>query len=429
MVGLEPRRLVGRQGERRRVRLAEAERRERLEHLPDPVDVRPGRSRGRAPPAATTPRPRACPPGDPIARRTSSASARVTPVVSATISSTCSWKTTTPSVSSSAGMQRRVEVLGSLPALPGVEERGDHVGLHRAGPEQRDVDDEVARTSRARTCRPARAGPGSRSGSSRGCASCGSAGTSPRRRAARGPGRRGRSARRRPGATSSTACAIADCIRMPRTSSLSSPSASTSSLSNWLIGKPDPARLDRGAVQQRAVGQHHAARVQRDVAGQPVEPLDEVEQQVEPRVRPGRWPAARAARRWRCGRRGRRMCGNALAIASTSPGGMPERRADVADRVPHPVGVHHRHAGDPLAAEPGQDLLVDLGAPGRLDVDVDVGQLGAQRRAEPLHQQAVRDRVDPGDAEQVVDQAARTRAAGGDPDAQVPDEVDDRRRR
>ncbi len=38
-----------------------------------------------------------------MARRTSSASARVTPAVSATIRSTCSWKTTTPAVSRSAG--------------------------------------------------------------------------------------------------------------------------------------------------------------------------------------------------------------------------------------------------------------------------------------------------------------------------------------
>ncbi len=38
--------------------------------------------------------------------------------------------------------------------------------------------------------------------------------------------------------TSSIACAIDDCIRMPSTSSLSSPRSSTSSLSNWLIGKP-----------------------------------------------------------------------------------------------------------------------------------------------------------------------------------------------
>ena len=41
VVRLEPRRLVGRQRERGGVGLAEAERRERLEHLPDPLDQRP----------------------------------------------------------------------------------------------------------------------------------------------------------------------------------------------------------------------------------------------------------------------------------------------------------------------------------------------------------------------------------------------------
>jgi hypothetical protein len=53
MVGLEPSRLIGRQRERRRMRLAEAERREGAQHLPDPVGVghriTPG-ERGRAPP-------------------------------------------------------------------------------------------------------------------------------------------------------------------------------------------------------------------------------------------------------------------------------------------------------------------------------------------------------------------------------------------
>ena len=47
----------------------------------------------------------------------------------------------------------------------------------------------------------------------------------------------------------------------------------------------------------------------------------------------------------------------------------------------------------------------------------DVGERAAQRREEPLHQQPVPDRVDPGDAEQVVDQAAGARPAGGATDA------------
>ena len=186
-----------------------------------------------------------------------------------------------------------------------------------------------------------------------------------------------------------------------------------------------PARLDRRAVEQRGVGQQHPARVQRDVARQPVEPLDQPEQQVELRRCRAARPAARAARAARACTSRARMCGNALAIVSISPGRQAERGADVADRVPHPVGVHHRDAGDPLAAEALEDPLVDLGAAGRLDVDVDVGQRLAQRREEALHQQPVAQRVDAGDAEQVVDQAAGAGAARGDPHPHVADQVDD----
>ena len=45
------------------------------------------------------------------------------------------------------GAQHRLEVgvqvLRLGPAMPGTQERADHVGLHRAGTEERDVDDEV----------------------------------------------------------------------------------------------------------------------------------------------------------------------------------------------------------------------------------------------------------------------------------------------
>ena len=90
-----------------------------------------------------------------------------------------------------------------------------------------------------------------------------------------------------------------------------------------------------------------------------------------------------------------------------------ERAADVADGVAHAVGVHHRDAHAPLPAVAVEDRLVDLQPAGGLHVDVDVGQRVAQRGEEALHQQVVADRVDPGDAEQVVDQAAGARAAGG----------------
>ncbi len=188
--------------------------------------------------------------------------------------------------------------------------------------------------------------------------------------------------------------------------------------------EPDPARLDRGAVEQAGVGQHDAARVQGDVPGQAVEGLDEVEE--------GGHPRAVEAAAAQLGQVGDGVPGVLGADVRERLGDLvdldrrqPERGADVAHGVAHLVGVHHRHAGDPLAAEAGEHRLVDLGAAGRLDVDVDVGQLGAQRRAEPLHEQPVPDRVDPADAEQVVDQAARARAAGGDPHPPGPDQVGD----
>ena len=103
----------------------------------------------------------------------------------------------------------------------------------------------------------------------------------------------------------------------------------------------------------------------------------------------------------------------------------PERGADVTDRVAHLVGLHHRHARAALGAVAVEDRLVDLQPPRGLHVEVDVGQRGAQRREEPLHQQVVPDRVDPGDPEQVVDQAARARPARRAPDAELADQVGD----
>ena len=76
-----------------------------------------------------------------------------------------------------------------------------------------------------------------------------------------------------------------------------------------------PAGLDRGAVEQRGVGEQHAARVQRDVAGQAVEALDQGRGSgraarrapSRPRDRPS--CAARAGRAARPARRGRGCAG------------------------------------------------------------------------------------------------------------------------
>ncbi len=320
-----------------------------------------------------------------------------------------------------------MEVLGLGPALPGPQERRDHVALDRAGPEQRDVGDEVAEGLRRELADQL---------------------ALPRRldlEAAEGAGRLDQLERlgvveRHLGLVVEVdervvgrAVDPADLLDRVRHRGLH-PDAEHVELEQAELldvvlvelahREAQPARLDRGAVEQRGVGEQHAARVQRDVPRQPVEPLDEPEQQVELGPCQPRGPQlGQLAQRvvHVAGPDVRERLGDRVDLARRQA----ERGADVADRVPHPVGVHHRDAGDPLAAEPLEDLLVDLGAPGRLDVDVDVGQRRPQRREEPLHQQAVPDRVDAGDAEQVVDQAAGARPAGRDPHAHVADQVDD----
>ena len=91
----------------------------------------------------------------------------------------------------------------------------------------------------------------------------------------------------------------------------------------------------------------------------------------------------------------------------------------------HAVGVHHRDADAALAAVLVEDRGVDLEPARGLHVDVDVGQRLPQRREEALHEQVVPQRVDPGDPEQVVDQAARTRPPGGAAHPHLPDQVGD----
>ena len=56
------------------------------------------------------------------------------------------------------------------------------------------------------------------------------------------------------------------------------------------------------------------------------------------------------------------------------------------------------HAGGAVLPVAAQDPVVDLLPTGRLHVDVDVGEVVADRVDEPLEQEAVMDRVDLGDA-------------------------------
>ena len=218
--------------------------------------------------------------------------------------------------------------------------------------------------------------------------------------------------------TSSRAWAIADCIRMPRTSSLRNPISSTASLSNWLIGNP---------IQLASTGVRSSSEPSLSSTPQGCSatcrgrPSRASTRSRNPSRRPcaASLPHPGAAQLGQVGQRGTGVAGpdvrERLGEGVDLPGRQAERGAHVTDRVAHPVGVHHRHGHAPLAAEPLEDPGVDLGAPGGLHVDVDVGQRLAQRGQEPLHDQAVLQRVDPGDAQQVVDQAARARTPGPPP--------------
>ena len=114
-----------------------------------------------------------------------------------------------------------------------------------------------------------------------------------------------------------------------------------------------PARLHRGAVEQRGVGEHHPARVQRDVAGQSVEALGQPQQQAEPFLPQPAGPQLGQLAQRLGDLRGPDVR-EGLRDRVDLAGRQPQRRAGVADGVPGPVGVHHRHAGAPLPAEAGR---------------------------------------------------------------------------
>ena len=215
---------------------------------------------------------------------------------------------------------------------------------------------------------------------------------------------------------------------MPRTSSLSSPSSSTSSLSNWLIGKP--IQLASTGVRSSSVASESSTPQGCSAMwrGRPSSASTRVRKpssspRAARRPRPEERSSGSSSRA--CPRVARADVRERLGERVDLAGRHAERGTDVAHRVAHAVGVAHRDAGAALAAEALEDPLVDLGAARGLDVDVDVGQGAAQRREEPLHDQAVRERVDAGDAEQVVDQAAGAGPARGDAHVHPADEVDD----
>ena len=88
-------------------------------------------------------------------------------------------------------------------------------------------------------------------------------------------------------------------------------------------------------------------------------------------------------------------------------------------------GVDGGHHGDLVVAEALVDVLDDLVAARRAEVDVHVGHLAARRVEEALEEQLVRDGVGVGDAQHVADDAVAGGAAARVVDAAAAGELDD----
>ena len=423
MVCLEPGRLVGRQGERRGMGLAEAERPERLEHLPHPFDdpqvVAAGQC-GRHEP-------------DPHLRLALGVAEGAPDLVGlgegAARHPRHDLQDLLVEHHDAVGLGQRIHqvgvgVFGLPPALPGFKERPHHVALDRPRPEQRDVDDEVLEGLRGELADQL---------------------ALPRRldlETAEGLGRLDQGERVGvvpPDPVDVDVLAVDPLHLLYRVGHRGlHPDAEHIELEQAELldivlvelahRKAQPAGLDRGAIEQGPVGQQHPAGVQRDVPWEAVEPLDQAEQQVDAsRVLAAGQTAGPQLRQVTHGGPDlvgpdvRERLGERVDLAWRHAQGRP----DITDAVPGPVGVHHRHAGAALPAVGREDLLIDLGAAGGLDIEVDVGQLVAQWGQEPLHQQAVADRVDIADPEQVGDQAAGAAAPRRRPHPHPLDEVDD----
>ena len=422
VVRLEPGGLVGRQRERRGVRLAEPERRERREDPPDLLDDRTGVAARQGP--REEPQPGLGHPLD-VAEGPPGLVGLVVVAPGETrdhlddLLVEHHHAVRRPEDRPQVGMQ----VAGHPPALLGLEVGRDHVALDRPGPEQRDVGDDVLKRVQA------------------GLADQLALTRRLDLEAAEGLRLRDHLERRRVveghlhlvvevEAHSLEPRDLVDRVRHRRLHpdaehvELEQPEVLDVVLVELAHREPGVRRLHRRAVEQGRVGEQHPAGVHGDVPGQAVEPLHEPEQQVEPSLPQPRRPQLGQVAQRDPGVAGpdvRERLGDRVDLADRHA----ERGADVAHRVPDAVGVHHRDAHAALAAVAVQDRLVDLEAARGLDVDVDVGQRLAPRGEEPLHQQVVAQRVDPGDAEQVVDQAAGSRPAGRAPHAHVLDQVGD----
>ena len=419
VVGLHPRRLVRGDGERGGVGLAEAERGELGDLVPDqlggravhPADLRPGQELGtdRLDLAVVGQMPAdAVGLGQVVAAQGRQHLHHLLVVHDHAVR--------LPQCVPQQRMRERYR----LHPMPPPKERRDHVRLHRAGPEQRDVDDQVAPLGGLELLQQlALAGRLDLETAER----VGGPDQLERRRVAQRDLVQVDLARLR---ARDLVQRVPHRRQQPDAQHVELQQAED--LDVVLVGLDHPVALER-TLERHAVGQvvarqHDARRVQREMPREPVQPFDDPEQQVElarVQVQPRQLgqvlhrlaDVVRADVRERLGR------DVDLAL------GQAERLAHLADGAARAVRVDHRHAGAPVVAVAGQDHVVDVLAPGRLHVDVDVGELVALRVDEPFEQQPVADRVHVGDPGQVADERSGRRAAARAPDAHGPDVVHD----
>ena len=179
-------------------------------------------------------------------------------------------------------------------------------------------------------------------------------------------------------------------------------------------------RLDRRDVAERRGREHEAAHVDREVTREALERACDADDLLDARVlriEPG------------LGDAGRRDAAVHVHDEAGEPveliGREAEDLADLAERALAAIGddlAHHRGA---VAAVDSIDVLNDLLAALVLEVDVDVGRLGALGGEEAFEEQVRPRGVDGGDAEHVANRAVRRAPAALAEDPPGPREVHD----
>ena len=205
-----------------------------------------------------------------------------------------------------------------------------------------------------------------------------------------------------------------------------SPRSAQSSLSHWSTWRPGHGRgLERHDVVETAGGDDHAARVLAEMARQPLDAADEIDQEPDAR-RVGVDAAVAELRRQLVVLVVPAVLAEQLREPVDLIEAEAERLADLAHGAARAVADDGRGHGGAARAVAPVDVLDHLFAPvARRQVEVDVGPLAALLGEEALEEELHRHGVDRRDAERIADGAVRGRAASLTEDATLATEADD----